>query len=258
MKTIAAFHLIVAAIILHGCAATEIRETEEILDDVCHSVAGAIGRVVCEAGKVIPGVEQAIDAADSSRRRAKELNDARKARATDRARDAHLGTICSNDPCNEHCIEHPVYGGFCMSDAASDVSRQNVAVASRLHLPSSTLIRERIKREEGGFLYTVTDGHICAGHSIRANRDAHRFAGRTVTEAECEALLDEDIETAQIRAERFLGTQSDAAIISCYLKGCGDYDGVQDAIDDLERTGTVRAKRLARELGHDADVRPQG
>ena len=110
-----------------------------------------------------------------------------------------------------------------------------------------TLLRERIKIAEGGirlYVYHVKGSpHVCAGHSIRENDDAHRFAGN-ITVEKCEALLDEDIEKAQIRAIANLGLETDDAIEACFLVGCNDMD-IADVVAELRSRNTARGTRLA-------------
>ena len=118
----------------------------------------------------------------------------------------------------------------------------------------SPTLRETIKREEG-FVDTITAGHVCFGHSIEANDDADRFAGRTLSVEECELVLSEDMLAARERARVNLGSTSDTAVELAYYLGTNQWreSSIEDIVAELtnEATTSRRKFRLGTQLAQE-------
>lgn len=117
--------------------------------------------------------------------------------------------------------------------------------------PSGDLLA-RLKADEGPMLATVQDGHVCHGHAVQPNGDASRFAGRTMTAAECHALLIEDVHKARVRALSAIDCGTETCVELCYYRGCNQWGaryGTEtrgaDLVAAVRKTGTERAGRLA-------------
>lgn len=88
--------------------------------------------------------------------------------------------------------------------------------------PSETLLAA-LKAAEGPPNYQVKNGHACYGHDVSENDDEDRFTGKTLTEAECHALLIEDAYKARHRALEAIQCPTDNCVQLCFWLGCNHW-----------------------------------
>ena len=114
--------------------------------------------------------------------------------------------------------------------------------------PRPPRLRQLLRAQEG-LVLVPRNGHICYGHWIKPGE----FFG-AMTIAQCETLLDKDIEQARTESFRVFGVATDAHVELCFWKRCADFRNVEDlplAVASNERMLSInrgRTLRLARAL----------
>ena len=248
--------LLAAVVLLWGCAGVPVEPvpvtpTRELVTDGCATALGFVGRATCAMLLgLAPGATELLDGIDAGRTRtAERLGAARERRA---AADLERRRM-------EFCIANPDYG-----PCAGIVERAlGLSLSGSVVTPTHTVaddgggtdeagaaqivrLKARLRQEEGT-VYTVTRGHICTGHNLAANKDAQEYAGRTMTDAECDALLETDIRAARERAQRNVSCTTDGCVVACFWRGCNDMDmGVLRG--ELVGIDHDRARSLLREI----------
>jgi len=252
MKALLAIALVCTAA---GCTVvpvepTPIKPTRHVITDGCATALGVVGRVACATALgIAPGGTELLDGIDGRRQWLAERAGAARDRAAAADLEHRRMAFCMANPTYGPCagiVEHALalssrHANTSTSGNTGDGAQEDVAPS-----PEAVDLRQTIKDAEsrnGPLLRVSANGHVCWGHSVVQNGDRARFANRTLTVEECELVLDQDIESAQIRAKRYLSCETPACIEACYVWGCAQWGAVSEAAVALRGiTGPKRAR----------------